>query len=550
MFHGLVNRDALDFAQLGRNLSQGRGLVTYIIRPLAITGKGTLFNQPDTVHGPLYPFLLSLAFGVLTAKEYVAAGVSAVFFLLTVPLVYILGTRVFSRAVGLLTAIIFTVNSLMLEYAASGLHITLYVFLTTALLLVVHGMAAAGKKRRDQGAVRLPKAQIVLAGMLAGLLYLTDPVFLWIVPVIAGWVIWMYPQRRLNAAALVMVPMCVLMLPWMTRNAMLTNNPLFGLRGMEFWMNTKNVYPDDVAYRMSGSDIIQGVTLFKAVVEKVLIGIGTVIQAFPQITASWVLAFFLPCLLFQFTDPAANSVRRVMMYCLLALLVGNLVFLLHMPVFVAIVPTMLVFSVAYLLHLTQQAKLRTGSLALVCALVGIAIGFPLVSDVAFREQAAAIKEGPVAAALSKVDPANPGKQVIAADEAVLSDQPWIVAWFADRPSVWTPASGGKVADYRKDFPKMRWMFLTAKARSDSPEWQAVFDGLYRWDESYKQAILQGQTLASGSITGTGSPLISALDGFAPVPPDTSQPVSAVVAVAPAAETRIGMRSDSGGDSSR
>ena len=37
MFAGLVNSDALDFAQLGRNLSSGRGFVTYILRPLALS---------------------------------------------------------------------------------------------------------------------------------------------------------------------------------------------------------------------------------------------------------------------------------------------------------------------------------------------------------------------------------------------------------------------------------------------------------------------------------------------------------------------------------
>ena len=34
MFPGLINGDALDFAQLGRNMSAGRGFVTFILRPL------------------------------------------------------------------------------------------------------------------------------------------------------------------------------------------------------------------------------------------------------------------------------------------------------------------------------------------------------------------------------------------------------------------------------------------------------------------------------------------------------------------------------------
>ena len=45
------------------------------------------------------------------------------------------------------------------------------------------------------------------------------------------------------------------------------------------------------------------------------------------------------------------------MLCVLGLFIGSLIFRIQMPLFVAVVPTMLVFSVAYLLHLTQQAKL-------------------------------------------------------------------------------------------------------------------------------------------------------------------------------------------------
>ena len=111
-------------------------------------------------------------------------------------------------------------------------------------------------------------------------------------------------------------------------------------------------------------------------VQKILLGGEQIIQAFPQVTASWVLAFFLPCLLFRFTDMATNALRRVMMLCLLGLFVGSLLFRVQMPLFVAIIPTMLVFSVAYLLHLTQQAKLPRSSLVLVTTLMAVAIWVP------------------------------------------------------------------------------------------------------------------------------------------------------------------------------
>ena len=37
MFGGLIHSEAMDFAQIGRNLASGRGFVTYVLRPLALT---------------------------------------------------------------------------------------------------------------------------------------------------------------------------------------------------------------------------------------------------------------------------------------------------------------------------------------------------------------------------------------------------------------------------------------------------------------------------------------------------------------------------------
>src|SRR5689334_17775228 len=141
MFPGLTNPDAMDFAQLGRNLSSGQGFVTHMLRPLALEHGPNILHQPEVTHGPLYPFILALAFGIFGSKDAVVAGVSGIFYLLTIPVLYILSVRLFNRAVGILTALIFIGNALMLEYASSGLHITLYIFLATCLFLTVSHFA-------------------------------------------------------------------------------------------------------------------------------------------------------------------------------------------------------------------------------------------------------------------------------------------------------------------------------------------------------------------------------------------------------------------------
>lgn len=533
MFPGLTNPDALDYAQLGRNLSGGHGFVTSILRPLALTHGSNPLAQPDVTHGPLFPFLLALSFGVLGAKDTTVAIVSGLFYLLTVPVLYRLGVRVFSRAVGLLAALIFVFNALMLEYASSGLPITLYVFLMTCLLLVVFNIATVSRHADP----KLPRSQYVLAGVLMALLFLTEPLFFWVVPFLVGALYALTPGRKMPGMLALLAPMALLMLPWMMRNMTLTGNPIFGLRGTEIWMNTKGHYPGYTAYRQFPADIIPGVEVFKAVVQKLLLGAGQIIQAFPQVTASWVLAFFLPCLLFRFTDTATNALRRVMMLCLLGLFVGSLVFRVQMPLFVAIIPTMLIFSVAYLLHLTQQAKLNRASLVLVTSLMAAAIGFPLLSDMLLIEKTQGLKEAGTARMLGKA---------MQRDEVALSDQPWIVAWYADRPAIWVPMIDVKIGDIRKQFPKTRWLFLTDNTRTLSPQWDAIYNVFARWDNAYTQALAEKKTLNSFSLGGKAFPLLEALSGFTAVAPAKDAATSVVIAAVPMAEQKVEMRAEPGG----
>lgn len=529
MFPGLTNSDALDFAQLGRNLSSGHGFTTLILRPLALTHGTNPLHQPDVTHGPLYPLILAVAFAALGAKDSVAAWVSGLFYLLTIPVLYRLGMRMFGRGAALAATLIFTFNALLLEYAASGLDITLYIFLTTCLLLTVHTLAV--RSREDGG--KLPAGPLVMAGALTGLLYLTDPIFVWIMPVLAIAVFTLFPLKRVGAVLRFAVPLLVLTLPWMARNAMLTGNPVFGLRGMELWMNTKDHYPGLMGYRLAPHDMAPGVGLFKAVVQKVLLGAGQVIQAFPQVTASWVLAFLLPSLLFRFTDPATNTLRRVMMYCFFGLFVGMLAFEIQMPLFVSLIPTMLVFAVAYLLYLLQQAQLRRGATMAAAALIAVAVVFPLVSDMTLIDHPQRLKEIDTALALGKA---------AQRDDVVLSDQPWLVAWHADRPSLWIPAQDQTTKDLRQQFATTRWLFMTAQTQRLSPEWQQVYGIFRRWNEVYAQAREAKQQMPQAlRIQGKGLALAEALDGFVSVEPVEKQSPTALIATLPTTDRKIGMR---------
>ena len=359
---GLSRVDAMDFAQLGRNLSEGRGFVTYFLRPMALTRGFNPVRQPELMHGPLFPFLLALFFGARGVSDAVAMQASGLFYLLTIPAVFTLGKRLFNPAVGRYAALLYTVNALWLDYAVSGWHITLCAFLVTCLFLGFHSAAKQG-----QNAVRKPARSAWIGfGLCAGALYLADPMFFWIVPVVLVLAARVSPECRVRAALTVGTAAGFLCLPWMLRNSLLGANPIFGLRAMDLWGHTMQ-YPESAVYRASPTGLLPSVAMLNSAVRKMLVNVSLTFDTLPQVAASWVLAFFLPSLLFRFRNEVTHKVRNAMLACLLALYFGMLPMNLEMPLLASFAPTMLIFAVAYLLHLIQQAHLERPAVALVAA---------------------------------------------------------------------------------------------------------------------------------------------------------------------------------------
>ena len=527
---GLTNPDAMDFAQVARNLGAGRGFTTYILRPLALEGKINPARLPDMTHGPLYPFLLAISFAALGAKDTVAVGMSGIFYLLTVPLVYLFGKRLFNTVVAIGAASLFALNPLVLDYAVSGLHITLYIFLITGLFYVLYLLSAHAKQQAGALKNQISKPLIAIAGVLTGLLYLTDPAFFWIIPVIIGAVVIIHPVQKPSAALWISVPILVLISPWMLRNALTAGNPVFGLKGAEVWMNTA-IYPGSTGYRLFSSELVPDSNLFTSILRKGLIGMNQILRMLPAISISWVLAFFLPSLLFKFKDKSSESVRRISLACFLALVIEMFFFSVQLPLFVGLMSVFMMFALAYIQHLIQQARLnKFGTFSIVSLLV-LTVVYPLFHDMVLKDHPQPLRLSPAARELGKR--MSPG-------EVCVSDQPWVYAWYADRPSAWIPARDEKMAELRNKIPQANWLFLTEQSKTFSPSWEYVYSNFYRWSLAYMIADVQKtKKPADIIIDGNGQPLVEALHGFTSVPPVPNLPPGVVmVHVNPAAQNPI------------
>lgn len=530
LFMGLTHGDALDFAQLGRNVMEGRGFVTYILRPLVLSGGGDPFQQPEVTHGPFYPFLLAAWFGALSARDSSVAALSALFYVLTVPVIYLLGARTFNRGVGVVSAVIFATNKQVLEYAISGLHLTLCLFLTTLLFLVLYQalQTPAPPGPGSESDAPPPHRKLLLAGLLTGLLVLTEPLLLWFLPALI-WVLQAArPEHRLQFNIQFLAGAGMLILPWMVRNFDLSGDPCFGMRGLEFWMAGDQTLA--VGYRMERAHFLTGFSQLPAVLHKAGLSLDQVLAALPTLSGVWLVGAVLPSL-FVPPPPAAARLRGLVLACYFLLLVGSLFQRIDMPLFVLLVPVLTVFAVAYYQYLFLTSTQRPLAQVLVTAvLLGMLI-YPTVGALTVRPKPATLREAAIAQAL---------KHTVGAKDVVLSDQPWIVAWHADRPALWIPASEQQLPGLRKTFPTTRWLFLTAQGRAFSTGWATLYDVFIGWRHSARAARQAGKPSPQpiGIRQGDPDPLFSRLGGLTAV--DIDEPGTPTTVVAGFPGSRAGL----------
>jgi len=149
--------------------------------------------------------------------------------------------------------------------------------------------------------------------------------------------------------------------------------------------------------------------------------------------------------------------------------------------------------------------------------------FPLIRTLAFADKPVLIHEREAATALTTRSKPN---------EVVLSDQPWSVAWYANRPSLLVPYSDLRIAELRKKFSGLRWLFLTQDIGYSGKAWSGFYQALLGWNDAFYKAGVEGTTPPTEiRISGYDSPLLSALAGFVTYPPlEKGRPCTIVACV--------------------
>jgi hypothetical protein len=184
---------------------------------------------------------------------------------------------------------------------------------------------------------------------------------------------------------------------------------------------------------------------------------------------------------------------------------------------------MLIFAISYLVHLVQQANLSRGALRLATGFIAFGVAIPLLSNLAFAEPTDLEYLRSTAVSL---------KSMSDKADVVLTDNPWIVAWYSDRNALWIPVTPKATNELRDNTQELKWVLLTRAAASYPLPWSHIYSQLVIWNQSWAVARASGQstrkwTLSTRSLPSEALPFYQAMDGLMGVPPSGTDLYTAV-----------------------
>lgn len=446
-FNGFSDPDAMDQAQIGRQIASGQGYSTLYARPLALHVMLARTGQvrqplPEISQAPLGPVINAVILRLTGMKFDFAPGVVVsmsdraiaiggfVFFLASLVLIFFLGCRLFDARLALLGTGLIAVMDLFWRFSTSGLpQMAMLFFFNAALLALLAAMDA-------QDAGRGKRAQIwtfVSAGLLAATT-LGHGIGLWI---FAGF--WIFATLVIRphwpAALITPVVFAAPLLPWAWLNWRAIRQPI----GLPFFELFRTEGTDRLAWladfepllRFRASDLLANTA------ENALKQIEGLLASFGGnfVAAAFFLALFLH--VFRRWEPAQFRWAVLLMW--LGAVLGMSLFGTGPAVSVnqlhiLFLPVMTFYGLAFLLVLWNRLELGQPLLrSAFLIFIYVVIAVPLVTSLLANKPRVNWPPylPPLVARFSSWLQPN---------EAMASDIPWATAWYSGRASLLLPAS--------------------------------------------------------------------------------------------------------------
>jgi 4-amino-4-deoxy-L-arabinose transferase-like glycosyltransferase len=495
-YRNMSTQDAMDTAQVARNVSEGKGFTTLFIRPLSVhlvkkhnegtggaakEGDSTDYARlkgphPDLANPPLYPCVLAgwmkvypllfkAADGIRNVMpefiknrlpefnletdnrlwqkdkrfwwaphDFMIAMFNEVLLFIVIWLTFLLARRLFDRTVAWMSAVLLLGSELLWRFSVSGLStmLLLAVFMGLVWCLVFFESEAREPKAGPKRLLLFAGA----AGLMVGIGVLTRYAFGWlIIPVVAFLVVF-GGQQRVKLGGLAFGVFLVMLSPWVVRNVSVSGTP-FGTAGFSVMENS--IFNGNRLERSLNPQF--DVNFVKPITSKLIINSRSIVQNdLPRLAGSWVTPLFLVGLMLPFNNLAIRRLRYLILACLAMLVI--------------------VQALGYT-HLSDDSpEINSENLLVLLAplvlVFGVSLFFVLLGQLSFALPVlryAVVGLFAVLACLPMVSSFLPPRTIAPAyppyfppriqllsgwmkeNELMMSDIPWAVAWYGNRQCI-------------------------------------------------------------------------------------------------------------------
>jgi hypothetical protein len=464
LFRGLDTPEAMDQAQIARQIARSQGFTTKFIRPAAYAQKQQS-SEPnhnferfkDTYNSPLNPLITAAVFKIVGADtpgkwnmskeqlvyglDRVVAGISTMFFLLSIGITYLLAVRIFDGKIAGVTALLMLCCDLMWKFSLSGLPQMLMLFLFSSALY----FAYRALNQTLEGKMSIAPA--ILAGFCFAFLALANAITIWI---LLGYLIFAaiaFKPKGLIALVVALITLAFFAIP-MWRNYQISGS-IFGAAYLEVYNGLGQ--GDGVAMRtldlQSNTIGLQGILL--RLVTTMVIQITNIL---PFMGSIFVAPVFFLSLLHPFKRLTIARFRWAILLMWVLAVLGMSIFGVSVEglhpnqIHILFAPIMTAYGLAMISILWNKLdfvasipSLRNTHYIIVVVLTAIPLFLGSIDQVRYglmRGEQGRPQWPPYLPSVLEGVFSKGG--MVKESEIIVSDQPWAVAWYGDRMSLWIP----------------------------------------------------------------------------------------------------------------
>lgn len=466
LFRGLNSPQAMDQAQIAREIARGNGFTTKMIRPVAYyqaqkaqETSVSLRGFQDTYHSPLNPLLNAAVLKLIGADDpdawqmsegemvfpldRVIVVVSTLFFLMAIGVNYLLISRIFDSKIASVCAILMLFCETFWNYSLSGLPQMLMLLLfSCALYFVYRAIEAAAEGR-------IAMTPAIIAGVFFTLLALTHWMTVWIA---LGYIIFaaiaFRPRGIVGISVLALL--LIASIGPMLRNYGITDSA-FGTAFLTLYNGLGNGSEMSV---MRTTNLQSQPLVLEGLISKILR--TTLLQAtdiIPFLGGIIVAPLFFIALLHPFKRASIATFRWAILLMWVTAALGLAFFGISKDpldpnqMHLLFAPVMMAYGLAFLSILWTRLEFVASTPVLrnvhffavigICALPLI-LSLPNRVKIGMQYRNTGVPHWPPYFAPAFNSKEGGIKGWTKENQVIFSDQPWAVAWYADRMSVWLP----------------------------------------------------------------------------------------------------------------